>query len=117
MSDLSSIEWFERLGERVNLDPEFRDAARWFQGTVAWQVDDREFSLKIDNGQVQSVEPGSKGARFSLAGKQESWEELMALGTINRLFRQKKIKILGDKVAAMRYWKILWYLTEIGRKM
>ncbi len=117
MTDLSSIAWFERLRGRVNLDPEFRDAARWFRGTVGWQVDERGFSLRIDHGQVQDVTPGCQGARFSMAGQQESWEELMAVGTINRLFRQKKIKILGDKVAAMRYWKILWYLTEIGRKM
>jgi len=117
MSDLLNMEWLKQLGERVNQDKEFRDAARWFQGTVGWRVDDREFRLKIENGLVKSVEPGSEGARFTMSGNRESWEELMELGTINRLFRQNKIQILGDKVEAMRYWKILWYLTEIGRKM
>jgi hypothetical protein len=117
MNDVLSMQWLEQLKDRVNQDEAFRDAARWFNGTVGWIEGESGFGLEIGGGQVRKVGRGCEGARFTMSGSREHWKELMDLGTINRLFRQNKIAILGDKVEAMRFWKVLWYLTEIGRKM
>ena len=115
MADFPSIPWFEQLMERVNQDREFREAARWFTGKVGWQVDEQAFGLIIAGSEVRKVAEGADQAPFTMAGSGAAWGELMDKGTINRLFRQGKIQILGNKVEAMRYWKILWYLTENAR--
>ena len=117
MSDFMTKEWFEQLEARANADTDFQNAARWFKGTVGWQVDEQQMDIHIANGQITSITPVSGKTLCCMAGSRAAWDELMAQGTINRLFRQNKIEILGDKVEAMRFWKILWYLTEIGRKM
>ena len=117
MSDFTSKAWFEQLAERANAHPDFQNAARWFKGTVGWKVDDQQMDFHIANGQITSITPASGKALCCMAGSRAAWDELKAQGTINRLFRQGKIDIQGDKVEAMRFWKILWYLTEIGRKV
>ena len=117
MNDFASKEWFEKLAERANAHPDFQNAARWFKGTVGWKVDDQQMDFHIANGQITAIAPASGEALYRMAGSRTAWDELNAQGTINRLFRQGKIEIQGDKVEAMRFWKILWYLTEIGRKM
>ncbi|MCB2188274.1 MAG: SCP2 sterol-binding domain-containing protein [Deltaproteobacteria bacterium] len=117
MAEFPSKAWFQALQARVNQDQEFQDAARWFNGRVGWQVDEEAFSLAIDRSGVTEVAEGLGRDAFIMAGPRAAWDELLAKGTINRLFRQGKIAILGDKVAAMRFWKILWYLTENARAL
>ena len=80
-------------------------------------MDEQAFGLSIADSQVQNAAEDAEGAAFGMSGPRAAWDELMAKGTINRLFRQGQIQILGDKVEAMRFWKILWYLTETARAM
>jgi len=117
MKRFPSIEWFHELKERANRNKDFQAAARWFGGTIGWSVDREVYSLKISKGQIESAEPKHGETLFAMHGTLEDWKELLTKGTINRLFRQKKIGIEGDKVEAMRYWKILWYLTEVARTL
>lgn len=117
MEKSPSIEWFGDLKERANKNQKFREAARWFNGTIGWRIDKNFFGLRISEGRVQETAPDSRAPLFTISSDGAAWDELLTKGTINRLFRQKRIQIEGDKVEAMRYWKILWYLTEIGRKM
>lgn len=117
MKQFQDINWFHELQKRVNEDEEFRNAARWFKGTIGWKIGEEGYSLTISKGQIERVEARAKDFLFSMSGPRKDWEELMARGTINRLFRQNRIQIEGDKVEAMRYWKVLWYLTEIARSI
>jgi len=115
MKKFPNKEWFSELKERVNKEDAFQKAARWFNGTIGLRIDRDLYSLKISEGRVQEIKPELGVPLFTLSGNRAAWEELLTMGTINRLFRQNKILIEGDKVTAMRYWKVLWYLTEIAR--
>lgn len=115
MAEFPDTVWFEELKERVNRLEKFKQAARWFEGKVGWRVDGKSHVLSIANGQVKAVEAGQEKTVFAMAGDAAAWRELLEKGTINRMFRQNRIAIEGDRVAAMRFWKILWYLTETAR--
>jgi len=111
------MDWFRELKERANGDKDFQAAARWFKGNIGWRINEETYSLGFSEGRIDTVESGPKDSLFMMAGDLEDWNELLAKGTINRLFRQNKIRIEGDKVEAMRYWKVLWYLTEVARSI
>ena len=115
MAEFPETVWFEELKEKVNRLDDFKQAARWFEGKVGWKVDEKPYVLSIANGQVKAVETGQEKTVFAMAGDTAAWRELLEKGTINRMFRQNKIAIEGDRVAAMRFWKILWHLTETAR--
>jgi len=117
MSGFGSMEWFNDLKERANSNAEFQKAARWFRGAIGWRIMNDGYRLVISEGQIKTVESGLGGTVFTMSGNLEDWRELLAKGTINRLFRQQRIRIEGDKIEAMRYWKILWHLTEISRSI
>ena len=117
MSNFPSKAWYQRLQQRVNQDQDFKEAARWFNGTVGWRVDDQQTNLGISGQQVADLSENGDDIAFGMSGSLEVWRELLAKGTINRLYRQGKIQILGDKVEAMRFWKVLWYLTENARAL
>ena len=117
MAKFKSMEWFNDLKKRANESKDFQKAAKWFKGAIGWKILDEAYSFTLSEGQIKAVEPGLKGTAFDVVGDLEDWNELMTKGTINRLFRQNRIRLEGDKVEAMRYWKILWYLTEIAREV
>jgi hypothetical protein len=117
MAEFKSPEWFSDLKVRANRNEEFQKAAKWFRGTIGWRILDEGYRFVISEGQVKAIEPGLEGAVFTVAGGIEEWKELLTKGTLNRLFRQNRIRIDGDRVEAMRYWKVLWYLTEVGRSI
>jgi ubiquinone biosynthesis protein UbiJ len=117
MAQFASDTWFAELKERVNRLEKFNQAARWFEGRVGWTVDDNSHVLNIAKGQVKAVEAGRGKTDFAMAGDMAAWQELLQKGTINRMFRQNKIAIEGDRVAAMRFWKVLWHLTETARNL
>lgn len=115
MSKFPSLDWFLELKERANGDRDFQTAARWFKGTIGWKINGEGYSLKISGGRIEAVESPLKDTLFTMAGTLRDWSELLSQGTINRLFRQRKIQIEGDQIEAIRYWKLLWYLTEVAR--
>jgi hypothetical protein len=115
MNAFPDMEWFRQLQTRANSDERLQKAARWFEGTIGWRVDVDTYTLSISAGQITAVNPEREVAVFIMAGKLEDWQELLAMGSINRLFRQNRLFIEGNKVEALRHWKMLWYLTEIAR--
>jgi len=115
MERMKSSEWFDKLQERANQSKEFQKAAKWFDGAIGWKISGEAHTFTVSRGLIRAIEPGLKNPIFAVVGDPEGWNELFAKGTINRLFRQNKLKIEGNRVEAMRYWKILWYLTEIAR--
>jgi hypothetical protein len=117
MAKFKNMEWFNDLKKRANESKDFQKAAKWFKGAIGWRIMDDAYSFTISQGQIKSIEPGLKDTVFNVVGDMEEWDELMTKGTINRLFRQNRIRLEGNKVEAMRYWKILWYLTEIAREV
>ncbi len=117
MAEFKSIEWFNNLKKEANGNKDFQKAARWFKGAIGWKIREDTYRFTISESQIKSIEPGLKDTVFNVVGDMEEWDELMTKGTINRLFRQNRIRLEGNKVEAMRYWKILWYLTEIAREV
>lgn len=115
MAGFGNMEWCNELKEKANQDADFLKAARWFKGAVGLEIAQDACQFLISEGRVQAVEPGVQRSVFKLRGDREAWAELMDKGTVNRLFRQNRMQIDGDKIEAMRYWKVLWHLTEIAR--
>ncbi len=117
MAEFPSAPWFEQLAGRVNRLARFKEAARWFEGSLAWQVDETVHVFDVHKGRINAVHNDPGAALFAMVGDDASWRELLEKGTINRMFRQGRIHITGDRAQAMRYWKVLWYLTETAREM
>ena len=115
MTEIASIDWFDKLKDTANLDIDFQQAARWFTGNIGLKVDGDTYNATISGGRIESIKTGKMDTRFVLSGSKGDWIELMQNGTLVRLFRQGKIIIEGDRVCAMFFWKMLWYLAEDGR--
>jgi hypothetical protein len=119
---LFSQHWLDAYVDELAADRDFPEAARWFNGRVALRCGDEGAWFEIAGGRVVQAGLGhTPAALFTLSGSEAAWQELFSPrtvnGTINRLFRHGKIHIDGDMVQVMFFWKMLFWLTEVGDRV
>ncbi len=115
-------DYVEAYVRELSGDHAFTEAGRWFDGRVAFVCDRDLFWIEVKGGRVSDFGLGmSPSSSFTLSGSEDAWRELFSPetvnGTINRLLRQGKIRIEGDLVRVMFYWKMVFTMTEAGDRV
>ena len=134
MIDFASVEFRDRLQERLNRHEGFAVETRWFDGSIAIEADTATCWLKVYRGRViealGAVPPF--GFTFKLRGSRESWQELVSakrrfadlitpgqrrfendpsLSTADRS-APPRIAIEGNTLEATRLHEALYHLAE-----
>lgn len=107
MFDFPDHDWWEALRQELNTDQEWSQAARWFQGRVAFRHDAGSATMDFRDGVAVSVIDGLHplGADVTLTAPDHEWERVRSgdtdffHGTSPGL---GEIGIEGDAVGAMR---------------
>jgi hypothetical protein len=114
--------WCRAYVTELNQDLDFAEAARWFDGVVAYRCGQEYAWFEIHRGGVRDAGTVRQGdPDIELVGQEESFRELFSAdvvnGAINRLWRQGKIDVQGNLVQAMKFWLMIYWLTEAGDRV
>jgi len=125
MADTSDlIARFERMQTDLNRTPHLKRLGALFSETVLIQVDDEEFYLFFDKGQLARIEPGPSRKtpwRFALRTDADAlarfWEPIPAPG-FNDIFGLIKIgrgRIDGDILCLVKNLRFFKEFMDFGR--
>lgn len=96
--------------ERVNADPEFRLAARYWSCRLLLDMGSTRYLLVINNGEVNEFGPAAEGAGFDvrIAAPEAAWRELLAAvpkpwyhDFYSAAFMQLGFTVEGDLISAL----------------
>ena len=120
---MALIEW-NRLAERVNADPEFALAARFWDATLRLDVGSESRRLRFASGALREVAACERGADCDLhvSAPTEAWERL--LEAVPRPFYQDlfgaqlhhDVELSADPLDFAPYYPALRRLLEILRE-
>lgn len=110
---------------RVNEDPEFKLAARFWNATVRIQIGKYRYKVLIDEGLFKSIEPwfGAIACDLSITAPEEEWERLLELTP--RPFYQDlypaaihhDFDVSGDLESYCAYYPAIRRMIEILREV
>jgi hypothetical protein len=118
--DLFTHAWASDIVELLRYDETFRNTARWLCGTVRMMSDGRCVWFRFADGGIVSIGAGMPTEFiFGLRADHAGWLELLTGGnaSLNKLVRQGRISMDGDRVALMRSWKLVFLMTEAARQI
>ena len=107
MTATLSGKWWELLGEELNTDVRWSEAAKWFEARIEFRHEEGAASLDIRGGQGRwrYGRPFSQGRRITVTAPRAEWERVVAgetdwyRGTSPGL---GEITLGGDAVLAMQ---------------
>jgi len=70
----------DKIKERLNEDPEFLLAARFWYGDIRFVIGDDQYFMRIENGKVGHFQKGTQGFEpytINIGGPREVWEHMM----------------------------------------
>ncbi|BCW35871.1 hypothetical protein StoSoilA2_19270 [Arthrobacter sp. StoSoilA2] len=111
-----SDEWWAALADRVNADPRWRLASRYFDGRIRFEWETEAIVFEARGGRIVTVgSAGPRGDTVTVAGPRSEWEALIDGRT--DWFRATtpglgELVISGDVVTAMRNSNTFWLLFE-----
>lgn len=80
-TELATHEWWENYKETVNTDPEMQVRGhQFFDENFAIRMDDDQFLIKMDGGQVTDIVPNpgvNQDWAFGVEGSSDAWEEFV----------------------------------------
>ncbi|MCA0872813.1 hypothetical protein LCL97_18435 [Seohaeicola saemankumensis] len=125
MADTSDlIVRFERMRTNLNRTPHLRRLGALFSETVLIQIDDEEFYLFFDKGQLARIEPGPSRKtpwRFALRTDADAlarfWEPMPAPGfhDIFGLIKIGRGRIDGDILCLVKNLRFFKEFMDFGR--
>jgi hypothetical protein len=76
---MPSMEYFERLKDKLNGDSEYLGQARWLMGAILLQFGNQAITLYFHKGRIIEVEAGAAmtGTDFAVVGSEEAWDRLV----------------------------------------
>ena len=122
MSAVFDETWLDAYVEELRRDDDFTAAARWFDGVVEFACGDGRAWIEIHRGSVTaSGTGGHPEVTVRITGDEAGWRELfdpsVVNSAINRLWRQGKLELEGDLVQAMKFWLMIYWMTEAGDRV
>lgn len=115
---------FAELVDAANLDPEFRNAARFWTARLRLEICEGAVQVHIADGKITGIESGGESAAdLSISAPREEWEEL--LEAVPRPFYQDLFGALerhgfrleGDLEGFYPYYPAARRLIELMREI
>lgn len=105
------------MAARLNADAAFGVLARYMEAHVVLRESAadgaRDMCLAIDLGRVQPSDATDQLRPIVLVGTSEAWDGVRQHGGLQRAFRHGSIRLEGDRVGGMRFWKPLARLVDL----
>ncbi|CAN7481776.1 alpha/beta hydrolase [Pseudarthrobacter oxydans] len=122
MTETLSGKWWELLGEELNADARWSEAAKWFEARIEFRHENGAASLDVRGGKVTGITdgPSARGADIIVSAPHAEWDRVVNgetdwyRGTSPGL---GEITLGGDTVLAMRNIKVMWLLLEAMKRV
>lgn len=117
------VAFFEAVREATNVDPAFRRATEWFDGSVLLRLGEEQIWMKWYRGQIIDLQQGPSplGYTFSLEAPLSVWEEIWTLPRQSyrpwaQLIHYGRIATAGSLIEANRVTEAVYaFVSHIHR--
>jgi hypothetical protein len=120
VGDVGSVEWGQRLAERLAADPEFSSSVATFDGTVGLVSGEEAVRFRIYRGRiVETAKKALDGPTFDVTAEERTWVELL-LGEHDdyvRFAARGRFKILGSGFQYLRMTRTVRLAVSAARAM
>lgn len=120
VDDIGSVDWGQRLAERLEQDKEFGSSVSTFDGTIGFVSGDEQVRFRIYRGRIiETARKSLDGATFDVTADERTWVELLLAEHDDyvRFAAKGRFRIVGSGFQYLRMTRTVRLMVTAARAM